>query len=243
MNIVIENFKIPKGSAKYIALQRTHCQLWVNKVFRKFHAEGIYDRYFLPYLGKEAIKNRYFKELQEDYLGVKNALPPKVENILDVGCGMAGIDLFLYYHYRNLEPNLFLIDKEGTSEIFYGFKQEAAFYNSFELATEFLQINGVPRNKIHIIDVSTDPFPINQTFDLVVSFISWGFNYPAGTYIEDVHSALSLEGSLIIDVRKATNGESELKRKFQHVSVISEHKKHIRLICKKKKPCKSKNVF
>lgn len=152
-------------------------------------------------------------------------------NILDVGCGMAGIDLFLYYHYRKLKPNLFLLDKEGTSEIFYGFKREAAFYNSFKLVTEFLQINGVPRDKIHTIDVSADPFPINRTFDLVVSLISWGFHYPVSTYIKNVCNAMSSNGVLIIDIRKDTDGEVVLKRNFKHISLISDKKKNRRLCC------------
>lgn len=234
--LTIDNFKIPKESASYIALQRTSYQFGINNIFRKLHIGAIYDKYLLPYVEKfrkESIRKNYFKDLQGDYSGINKLLPLKVESILDIGCGMAGIDLFLYNHYKDIAPDLVLLDKEGKSEIYYGFKNDGAYYNSFKLAADFLKINGVPGNKIKIVNITTNPFPKDQNFDLVISLISWGFHYPVETYLKDVYSTLSEDGVLVIDIRKNTDGEKELKRKFKQIITISEYRKHKRLICKK----------
>lgn len=235
MNIVIDNFKIPKGSEKYITYQRTPYQVpIIEKIFRKLGIRTLYNKYILPHtesLRISTIRKKYYLDLKNEYLNMQSVLPSDVKNILDIGCGIAGIDLFLFHHYVNEKPDLFLIDKNGIQDVYYGFKKDAAFYNSLELTSSFLEMNRVPREKIHTIDVIHEPFPKKTTFGLVLSLLSWGFHYPVSTYMENVCNVLSPDGLLIIDIRKNTDGEAVLKRNFKHVLTISDKKKYRRLCC------------
>jgi SAM-dependent methyltransferase len=213
----IDNLKIPKESEKYIALQRTKYQIWFNTFFRFIKLGSFYDRFLMPKferLRTNTIRKRFLKDIRNDFLSLKGVLPAKVENVLDIGCGIAGIDLFLYQNYKNHKPNLFLLDKEGISDVYYGFEEEASFYNSLSLSESFLTLNGVPKNKIHTINISKQDFPSENKFELIISLISWGFHYPVSTYLNEAYDSLSDNGILIIDIRKGTDGEEQVKDKF-----------------------------
>lgn len=235
-NLENEYFKIPKGSEKYIALQRTGYQVWFNTLFRILRIGQFYDRFLMPkieILRTRTIRKKFFKDIRDDFLSIKDVLPAEVDNILDIGCGMAGIDLFLYRNYKNQKPDLFLLDKEGVSDIYYGFKEEASFYNSSDLSRKFLTLNGVPQNKIHVIDISKHNFPSENKFELIISLIAWGFHYPVSTYLNEVYQSLSDNGVLIVDIRKGTGGERDLRDTFGNCEVVSEYKKHMRVLARK----------
>ena len=112
-----------------------------------------------------------------EYSTIKNYLPSGAKTILDIGCGVAGIDILLYRHYSNSVDTLLLLDKEGISkEIYYDYHGTSAFYNSLAVAKEFLIANGVPPTKIIASDVDADGFPKGNVFDIILSLISWGFS-------------------------------------------------------------------
>lgn len=67
-----------------------------------------------------------------------------------------------------------------------------------------------------------DLFP-SQTFDVVVSLLSWGFHYPISTY------APRCSGVMVVDVRKGTNGEGDL-RKYGDLTVVHEAQKYRRVV-------------
>lgn len=232
----ISNFKIPEGSERYIALQRTEYQVWFNIFFRILKLGSFYDRHLMPKIEKlrtNTIRKKFFEDIRVDFQSIKDVLPSKARNILDIGCGIAGIDFFLYQNYQNHEPNLFLLDKEGISDVYYGFEEEASFYNSLDLSREFLNLNGVPKDKIHTINISEDDFPSENNLELIISIISWGFHYPVSTYLEEVYHSLSNNGVLIMDIRKGTGGEEEIKDRFGNCEVVSEYEKHVRVLAKK----------
>jgi hypothetical protein len=230
----MKNFQIPTSSEHYIVFQRTTYKSFFGKLMKKVGLEKFYDYYLSSVVERcrtRQIAEKYFSDLESDYSEIKKYLPERVRNILDIGSGMAGIDVFLFNHYQNFEPNLYLLDKEGTSEIYYNFKGVAAYYNSFDLAKKLLEINEVPNEKINTIDIDKEKFSSKNKFDLVISLISWGFHYPVSTYIENVCESLSKEGRLIIDVRKYTSGERELRSVFNTVEIISNNQKYLRLVC------------
>jgi SAM-dependent methyltransferase len=151
----------------------------------------------------------YEQELNEDYGNLQSSLPRRVRAILDIGCGLAGIDLLLHRHYAgHLEVHL--LDRDGLSDLYYGFRNEAAFYNSLSMARAFLTLNGVPHDQISTHNVDQVGFPTGRKFDIVLSLISWGFHYPISTYSEQVRSSLAPGGTVIVDVRRGTAGREEL---------------------------------
>lgn len=146
----------------------------------------------------------YLSEMSQIYNQIEHNLPGNVKYILDVGAGMAGIDVFLAKHYP--QAHITILDKEGYAE---NFKSKIGFhssidtfgaYHSFEVARKLLIQNGVHAS---FVDIGKQNFPKDK-FDLVVSFLSWGFHYPLSTYSNQINTPCSI----ICDVRKGTDDGS-----------------------------------
>jgi hypothetical protein len=169
------------------------------------------------------IRAEYGREIEATFATFRDYLPETADNILDIGSGMAGIDVLLGGHYP--EATLHLLDKSGVSpRINAGFNERAedfAHYNDFDAAKELLSENGI-HNPVVCHDMHRDPFP-DQVFDVVISLLSWGFHYPVNTY------APRCFGVMVVDVRRDTGGEQALTR-FGEVSVLHEAQKFRRVL-------------
>lgn len=137
-------------------------------------------------------------------------LPPTADAVLDIGCGMAGIDVLLWRLYR---PRLFLLDGTGMAAVRTGFHGTLEWYNSMPIARKLLELNGVPTSRI----VEGTP----ARCDLAISLLSWGFHYPVSTYLPLVKTVLSPGGRLILDIRKGTDGLAALEADFEMVGTVS----------------------
>jgi len=174
----------------------------------------------------------YAKELERTYEGIKEFLPAiATPRVLDIGCGMCGIDVLLNRHY-NGAANFHLLDKQGKAEkINAGFHESAdtfAHYHDFEAALELLRANGMEDSGdgkyIKTLDITTDKFPTRK-FAIVISLLSWGFHYPISTY----EPKLINGGVIIADVRKNTNGIAALQQ-YGETHVVHEAKKYLRVV-------------
>lgn len=237
----------PKA-VRLLLFQRSGYRHPVNRIFRgitkKLGVSHYYDKYldfYLLYrietLRTKTIAELYYSDLKEIFNNIKSYLPYKAIKILDIGAGMGGIDLLIAKYY-NYSTDIFLLDKEGMSDkIVAGFHSNQinfSHYNSFSLVKDFLVGNGVPISKIHTIDISNESFPQKIYFDLIISFLSWGFHYPVDTYIEDVYQSLHKNGILIIDIRKGTHGEKMLEEYFGMKPIcIAKGKKYYRFVVQK----------
>lgn len=177
----------------------------------------------------EVVDSKYFSTMRGIYQEIAPYIPIGTRNILDIGCGVAGLDLFLY---KNLDsPNIILLDKTKVEDkIWYSFKDDGAFYNSLAVAEGMLVQNGVPPEKVTSIEAESGALSVipDGSVDCVISTISWGFHYPVETYLSQVVRVMSDEGVLILDLRKNTNGLELIKSKFT-VQVIAESKKSLRV--------------
>ena len=161
----------------------------------------------------------YAAELSQTYEGIKPYLP-EGGRILDIGCGMAGIDVFLARHYADYQ--LTLLDKQGVSKrINAGFNavENFAHYHDFDAALALLSANDV--HAYQCIDVNKEPLPADR-YDLAISLLSWGFHYPINAYTPNAKV-------IIADVRKGTDGEKELA-KHGKVTVVHEAQKYRRVV-------------
>jgi hypothetical protein len=167
------------------------------------------------------IIKKFQKDINTEFSRIKLFLPKESQNILDIGSGMAAIDILVSNHYGH-KVNIHLLDKAKLdTEIYYGFENKASYYNSFDLALKMLTDNGVSRENIHMHDTEDlGPAFQKQKYDLVTSFISWGFHYPISTYIQQVSDSMLDNGVLIVDVRKDTDGLNEIKKYYKNVSII-----------------------
>jgi len=169
------------------------------------------------------VQAEYGEGIAQAFRSFRDYLPDDAEHIADIGSGMAGIDVLLGRHYP--DATLHLLDKEGVSpHINAGFHRRAedfAHYNDFDAALELLAANGVS-GRVVCHDLSAMPFP-EMEFDVVVSLLSWGFHYPICTY------APRCKGVMIVDVRKGTGGETDL-RQYGCAHVVHEGKKFNRVV-------------
>jgi SAM-dependent methyltransferase len=219
---VVEPLQFPRGAERYLALQRTAYQHPINRVFRRLRLGKLYDRYILPALEarrSSELSLSYRRDLEDEYRSLVAALPAQVSDVLDIGCGLAGIDLYLYRHY-GAKAQLHLLDRDGISDIYYGFNPQGAFYNSLAVARALLENNGVAPGHVHTYEITRDGFPGAVQYQLILSLISWGFHYPVATYLKEVTAALASGGTLIVDIRRGTPGRTELEAALAVPAVV-----------------------
>jgi SAM-dependent methyltransferase len=231
------SLSIPQEAVKFIAFQRTDAlhfpKSTAYSVLKRFCSRSLYN------LGvsletrfcSERIKTFYSRDMEQEFNSLREHLPSQVGCVLDIGCGVAGIDAYLFKHFHSAPPEFFLLDRSQTEPgVFYGFKSRGAFYNSLEIARTLLTSNDVPSGNIHLVEATTsNEINIDAEPDLVISLISWGFHYPVETYLERTHEVMKNGGRLIIDVRKGTGGVEALRQKFRQVDVIADEEKYQRL--------------
>jgi SAM-dependent methyltransferase len=155
------------------------------------------------------IAARYAEAVAEDFKGMTPYLPPAIDALLDIGCGMAGIDVLFWREYC---PRLFLLDGNGMTEVRTGFHERMGYYNSLPIARRLLEMNGVPPEHISTA--------LPERCDLVISLFSWGFHYPVSTYLPLVRRVLRPGGRLILDICKRHDGRAELAEDFEPVGVL-----------------------
>jgi SAM-dependent methyltransferase len=184
-------------------------------------------------LRKRAIKRRFDADIQREYESLRDWLPKYARAVLDVGCGIGGIDVMLYHHYDcSQDLRFYLLDRTQQDEqIDYGYRERADFYNSFDVTRELVVRSGVPERSLVMLEAREDAgIDLAESVDLVVSLISWGFHYPVATYLDRTHELLRPGGRLILDVRKDTGGVEEIAAKYGNATVITNEKKRQRVV-------------
>jgi SAM-dependent methyltransferase len=182
---------------------------------------------------KDSIKRLYQNDILEDYESIQAYLPADCRTLLDIGCGIGGIDILLYRHYAGVNNiQVYLLDRTQVDKsVYYGYKPKGSFYNSLESACQFLTHNEIPRECIHPRQVAEDyHIDVPEGIDLIVSLTSWGFHYPISTYLNQVYTLLRKGGRLILDIRPGTQGEEELKCRFSSVQEIPHYRPNPRFL-------------
>ena len=235
---MMKEIVIPNEALKYILFQRTGYLRLPNtliyRIVNKILPHSIYNR-IVEYeadVYSSRIISSYKTDIRNEYLSISEFLPASCFSILDIGCGVAGIDVFLNYHYKEKQPKFYLLDKTHIEKsVWYGFKPKGAFYNSLDTAKDLLVQNNVPERFIHIVDATeNNDINIGCRVDLVISLLSWGFHYPIETYLAKVLELLMESGVIILDVRKNTSGIDLLNNVFSNVVVILDQKKYQRVL-------------
>jgi hypothetical protein len=149
-------------------------------------AELVIPESCLPYLAWHRTGvHDYRQSVLDDFEAIESFLPERVESIIDIGCGMAAIDVLLKKEYP--DASLRLLDGDGYAPV-YEWNGTCEPYSSRSCADELLSANGVSHDGW--IDVGTKE-PL--VADLIISLQSWGFHYPLSTY--------SVKGFCIADIR------------------------------------------
>jgi len=159
----------------------------------------------------------YSQLIDYDLALMRPYLPREAKRILDIGAGIAGINVRLHQLYP--KAHFYLLDKTGL-DVEYGTETEQRFYNSQIVAQDLLKSNGVPVDQIHLLEATPDYKIDVNNVDLALSLFSWGWHYPLGAYAEAIAKAVISGGVLIVDVRNA-EGKDLLEKSFKlEASVI-----------------------
>ena len=227
-----EKFLLPSESLPIMLYQRSEYQSRVRKVLRNVsrrlglvkYFDGIYNKYLVSSSSElKRISTLYFQDMERTFKQLEKHLPEKADNVLDIGCGMGGIDLFFYNHFGS-GTNIFLLDSHRIDQDinigYHGRADNFSFYNDFDLSRLYLSKNGVSESSIQMVNIETTQFPSDRKFDVVISLLSWGFHYPLETYLESVKDSLSDDSSLLIDVRNSTDGFKTLEEAFGVIPIV-----------------------
>lgn len=225
---------VPDRALPYVLMQKTRLQ----------RLSGITTLFRQPYFAwlarlearvwAEDTRRNYVALMRREYATLASALPSRASHVLDVGCGVAGIDVLLFQHYRRDAGIMFsLLDRTQTdARLRYGFADQGEFYNSLEVARELLIANGVSAGRIQLIPAQEGYIvPVHQV-DLALSLRAWGFHFPVETYLPAVMRAMRPGAWLIIDVRPHTGGEDALQRAGLEVHPVKQKLKYKRLACR-----------
>lgn len=180
----------------------------------------------------ESVAAAYFNDMSAAYADISKHIPASCESVLDIGCGIGGIDVLIGKDHP--ECGFSMLDRDGMeSTVYYGFKAEGAKYNYLSSTKEFMVDNGIDADKIYTYNVDAGEFPFDKKFNVIISLISWGFHYPVSTYVNRVADMMDKKSILIIDIRHGSGGYEQLLAAFSHVAVIHRYSKCNRLIVKK----------
>lgn len=206
---------MPTGARQYLLLQRTEYQRpMFRSLFETLGLKNLYDKHLINYLDKNSTDEllmKYYEDLKAEYKQMKKYLPESVDNIIDIGCGLGGINLFIHEHYDQ-DIAHHLLDRNEQTDIYYMFNQDPVAYNSLKTTVSFLRKNGANIDKLNPINITAESYPSEINFELVISLLSWGFHYPIETYLNNVKQSMVSNGCIIIDVRNSSGAFEKVKK-------------------------------
>lgn len=155
---------------------------------------------------------------------LKSYLKETPKRILEIGCGLAIESEILQRHYG---CELYLLDgdfesKSAIRDVSYGEVDTMAFYNKVEdLKKSF------DSRRLHYVFIDAQDINIFETtkFDLIFSFESCGFHYPAKTYKDLVLKHSHENTKVIFDIRKKTLKEQS--EDFEIIEILQDSKKFV----------------
>jgi SAM-dependent methyltransferase len=171
-------------------------------------------------------ESEWYRELKtNNFNAVNNFLKTPPKRILDIGCGYAfESEMF----QQNHQTELYLLDStiDNTTDIQrqtnYGPADQFSFYNTVNTLTQSYN----QRNMNYVfIDSNNIELDHTITFDVIYSFLSCGFHYPANTYRQFIIEHSTKDSVIILDLRKKHLNE-QLKD-IKIINVIHESEKHI----------------
>jgi SAM-dependent methyltransferase len=240
--------RIPDAAIKYILYQRTaYLRLPAARLahlFQRLSRGRVQAPIFNLAVAAESRWGRsrtralYADDMRREYESLRPVLPAQCASVLDIGCGVAGIDVYIQEHYAGREIDFYLLDRtQVTGAVYYLFESRGSFYNSLDVAKAMLTANGIPAHRVHLLEASdAGDIPIGARPDVVLSLLSWGFHYPIATYLRRAHELVSDAGVVILDIRRGTGGIEALRQVFPVVEVFQATDKYDRVAAWKRRP-------
>ena len=227
--------KIKKNHQKLLLLQRidliSEKQRFIRKKLGRFLFTNLFVNFFIP---QKEIESKINEEFLKEFNSIKKYLPNTSKNILDIGCGLGVINIFLNDYYSK-KCNFTLIDKNYVDKkVAYGFDNNSESYNKLEISKEFLILNGFKTEKLQLINADEN-FDLNQNYELIISLFSMGYHYPIENYINVIKKCSTKKTKVIFDLSLEYNELNKVKEYFNKVVIIKKDddvkQNYLRLLC------------
>ena len=213
--------KLNSKSKKLLLLQRNELLTKTQNLIRKKFGRFLFTNFFINYFQNKNLEKiteeLFLKELDT----FKNFLPNSVNTIMDIGCGLGIINIYLNKFFEK-KPIFFLLDKNRIDrKIKYGFSINYESYNDLNETKNILLENEIDSDCVYLFDVEKQ-FQINKKIDLVISLKSMGYHYPINSYIELLRNCCTKNTVFIYDLGENQYDENYLKTIFDDVKIIYE---------------------
>jgi hypothetical protein len=206
-------------SRKLLLLQRNNLLSEKQKFLRKKFGRMFFTNIFINFYQNKNIAQMTEELFQKEINTIQKFLPHKVTNIMDVGCGLGIINIFLNRIYKN-EANFYLLDKNRIdTKIKYGFNSDYESYNNLNETKKILLENGIKNNRINIHNVDLD-INIKKKIDLVISLKSMGYHYPFENYLQLFKKCCSDDVTFIFDIAIEQYNKFFFEKYFEEVQII-----------------------
>ena len=210
-------------SKKLLLLQRNELLSEKQKFLRKKFGRLIFTNFLINFYQKDNLEKLAEELFEKEFDTIKNFLPNDVKNIMDIGCGLGLVNIFLNKMYHK-KPYFHLLDKNRIdSKIKYGFSENYESYNNLNETKNVLLDNGLGKGHINIYDIEKE-IHIDNKIDLVISLKSMGHHYPFQNYIKFFNKNCDEETIFIFDFSEGYYKESLFLNYFEEVDIIHEEK-------------------
>ena len=212
--------RLNKKSKKLILLQRNELLSEKQKILRKRFGRFLFTNFFVHFFQNQKLDVSVQNLFEKEYETIKNFLPSNASNILDIGCGLAILDIFLAQNYE--KPNFFLIDKNKVDlKIKYGFSKNYESYNNLNETKKILLANNILDEQI-FLNNAEEKIDINKKMDLVLSIKSMAFHYPLENYLDLLKRVCTKNTEFIFDISTERYQLDSLSQYFEKINVIYE---------------------
>ena len=227
--------KINKRHQKLLLLQRIDLISEKQRFIRKKLGRFLFTNFFVNFfISQKEIENKINEEFLSEFNTIKHYLPNNPKNILDIGCGLAVIDIFLNDYYLK-KSNFTLIDKNYVDKkVSYGFDNNSESYNKLEITKEFLIFNSLKVEQLQLINADEN-FVLNKKYELIISLFSMGYHYSIENYIDIIKKNSTNTTKVIFDLAMEYNELNKVKSYFNKVVIIKNDdevkQNYLRLLC------------
>ena len=213
--------KLNSKSKKLLLLQRNELLTKTQNLIRKKFGRFLFTNFFINYFQNQDLEKITEELFLKELNTFKNFLPNSVNTIMDIGCGLGIINIYLNKFFEK-KPIFFLLDKNRIDrKIKYGFSINYESYNDLNETKNILLGNEIDSDCIYLFDVEKQ-FQINKKIDLVISLKSMGYHYPINSYIELFRNCCTKNTVFIYDLGENQYDENYLKTIFDDVKIIYE---------------------
>jgi hypothetical protein len=173
--------------------------------------------------------------VQQRYHTIRNFLPAKCHNMMDIGGGVAATDVPIMKHY-DVPPNLYVLDGSWW-DISEPVTHRVPF-NDHRATQATLKANGLslagfitPAEAENWNEAEANPI---GPFDLIVSFAAWGFHFSPATYMNFILKFTKPGTRVIFDLRlEKMEWKEILQQQFKLISLTHSSRKFVRAIYEK----------